>query len=194
MKTNPKFSITVYCGATTEAKQIHVDLAHDLGEFIGQNDWALYYGGSTKGLMGAVAESALKVGGEVHGISFENEFLATREPRNDNLTSQFVAKSIHARKELLHANADVIVVLPGGLGTLDETFEALTMQYLGILDAPILFLNNQGYWNPVEVLLQHLTKEKFVKDPLRLNYKMINSLAETKKLLLSCAKEWQESP
>jgi|AntRauTorckE6833_2_1112554.scaffolds.fasta_scaffold02122_6 uncharacterized protein (TIGR00730 family) len=190
---NSKFSITVYCGASADVQQTHLDIAHNLGIFIGKNNWALYYGGSKAGLMGAVAAACFEAGGEVHGISFENEFLNSHEPKNENLTSHRMEKNIHLRKETLHESADVIVVLPGGLGTLDEAFEALTLQYVGVLKAPIIFVNNEEFWNPLKTLMKHLTKEKFIKDPFRINYKMVDTLGETKELLLTYKKEWQKN-
>jgi len=182
---NSKFSITVYCGASSDVQPPHLNIAHELGIFIGENNWALYYGGSKAGLMGAVAAACFEAGGEVHGISFENEFLSSREPKNENLTSHHMAKNIHLRKEILHESADAIVILPGGLGTLDEAFEALTLQYVGVLKAPIIILNHKGFWQPLEHLITHLTKEKFLQDVTRLNYQFIDSLDEAKKELIA---------
>tara|TARA_Y100000588_G_C13969826_1_gene802515 strand:+ start:229 stop:795 length:567 start_codon:yes stop_codon:yes gene_type:complete len=181
------FSLTLYCGASTECDPKFLQVAKDFGQFVGENKWSLYFGAGGQGLMGEAARACLWAGGLVHGIGFENEFLSKTEPPITNLTTLSIEKSIHRRKEKLHASGDVLVVLPGGLGTLDEVLEALTWQYLGIHATPIALVNAYGFWAPLETLLDKLKKERFLKDPERVHYRFFPSLDAVKPFIKSCA-------
>lgn len=178
------YSVTVYCGASESCKDIYKQAATEVGHFIGENSWDLYFGAGSKGLMGRVAQGCLEKGGRVHGIGFENEFLSQSEPPCSNLTTLHISKTIHDRKQILHTSGDLIVVLPGGVGTLDELMEALTWQYLEINTAPIVILNINGFWNLLEHLLDHLYEERFIKDKSRLHYHVVSSIDALKELAI----------
>jgi uncharacterized protein (TIGR00730 family) len=183
------FTVTVYCGASELCDDTYKNAATKVGQFIGENGWHLYFGAGSKGLMGRVAHACLKYGGKVHGIGFKNDFLSELEPPAKNLTTLQIKNSIHERKKILHTSGDLILTLPGGIGTLDEFMEALTWQYLGLNTNPIIIFNINGFWNLIEQLLDHLIQEKFVKDASRICYEIVTSMEDLEKKLLSYAQQ-----
>ncbi len=188
------FSITVYCGAANKCHQKYKDAAHELGTFIGKNGWSLYFGAGKEGLMGIVSQSCLKAGGEAHGIGFKNDFINKTERPAHNLTTLSIEKTIHDRKKKLHTSSDLIVVLPGGVGTLDELMEALTWQYLGLITMPILIVNIAGYWDFLDKLLKHINKEHFLKDITRFHYQVTPSLEKAKAMIEHHALQYTSHP
>ena len=124
------------------------DAAHQLGTLLGQNGHQLVYGGGRVGLMGIVADATLAAGGPVVGIIPEH--IQVLEVEHTGLTELLVVDSMHTRKRMMVDRSDAFVVLPGGLGTLDETFEILTWKQLRLHDKPIVVANIDGYWDPLE--------------------------------------------
>ena len=153
-------TLCVYCGSSTKAPPAHLALARSLGRLLADNDIALVYGGGRIGLMGATAEAALAAGGKVIGII--PDFLLRKEVAHDHLSELVVTDSMHDRKRLMAERAEAFCVLPGGLGTLDETFEMLTWAQLGLHAKPIVLLNHEGYWDPLLVLVDRLVANHYV--------------------------------
>ncbi|HUJ27041.1 MAG TPA: TIGR00730 family Rossman fold protein, partial [Myxococcales bacterium] len=118
------------------------------------------------GLMGACADAALAGGAEVTGVL--PRALSSREIAHHGLTELRVVSSLHERKAIMSALSDAVVALPGGCGTLDELFEAITWGQLGLHEKPIGVLDTEGYWTPLLALLDHLNAEGFVRPALRL--------------------------
>lgn len=112
----------------------------------------LVYGGGHVGLMGAIADAVLAGGGEVIGVIPQH--LQEWEVEHRELTELHVVDSMHSRKQLMFELADAFVVLPGGIGTLDETFEILSWRQLKLHDKPVVMLDPDGYWRPMRDLLQ----------------------------------------
>ncbi len=141
--------------------------AHNLGLQLGQNDITLVYGGGHVGLMGITADATLEANGKVIGIIPEH--LHEIEVSHDNLTELHVVDSMHTRKQMMFEKSDAFVVLPGGLGTLDETFEMITWRQLKLHDKPLILVNYKDYWKPFMELVNHMIKAGFV-EPGALGY------------------------
>lgn len=121
----------------------------------------LIYGGGRIGLMGLLADAALAAGGRVVGIIPGR--LRDAELAHPGATELVIAASMHDRKRLMAERAEAFAVLPGGIGTLDETFEILTWRNLGLHDRPIFLVDVDGYWRPLRGLLDHLVAQGFVQ-------------------------------
>lgn len=158
--------ICVFAGANSGARQEYLRAARELGTEIARLGYGLVYGGASVGLMGACADAALAGGAEVIGVLPRH--LASREIAHPGLTELRVVESLHARKAQMAELSDAVVALPGGCGTLDELFEAITWGQLGLHAKPIALLDAEGYWAPLIALLEHMSREGFVRPPLRL--------------------------
>ncbi|HKY95625.1 MAG TPA: TIGR00730 family Rossman fold protein [Kiloniellales bacterium] len=160
-RLNLPATLCLYCGSSTKAPPGHVALARSLGQLLARNGIALVFGGGRIGLMGAAAEAALAAGGKVIGII--PDFLLRREVAHDHLSELVVTDSMHDRKRLMAERAEAFCILPGGLGTLDETFEILTWAQLGLHAKPIVLLNHEGYWDPLLELIDRLVANRYVR-------------------------------
>jgi uncharacterized protein (TIGR00730 family) len=154
-------SLCVYCGSSDRGDPRHREWAAELGREAARRDIRIVFGGGRVGLMGVVADAALAAGGEAIGII--PDILQAREVGHDGLTRLEVVDSMHRRKDRMCTLADAFCVLPGGLGTLDETFEILTWKQLGLHDKPIVLLNQAGYWAPFLALVQHQVAHGYVR-------------------------------
>ena len=157
-------SICVYCGSRAGADPAYLDAAEALGRGLAEAGWRLVYGAGDVGLMGAVARSAQAAGAETFGVIPQH--LVDWEVGKTDLTSYVVTETMHERKKVMFMNCDAVVVLPGGAGSLDELFEALTWRQLGLHQKPILLLNTSGYWDPLLALLRHVTTQGFADESL----------------------------
>lgn len=168
-------SLCLYCGSANEAPAGHLALAADFGRLLATEGIELVYGGGRVGLMGAAAEAAKAAGGRVVGII--PAFLMRREVGYEGLDELVVTESMHERKRLMADRAEAFCVLPGGLGTLDETFEMVTWAQLGLHDKPIVLLNHEGFWDPLLVLLERLTANRYVREEHRRLFRVAPDLA-----------------
>jgi hypothetical protein len=153
--------ICVFCGSSSGGHPAYAEAARRLGAELGARRLGLVYGGGSVGLMGVLADAVLHAGGEVIGVIPER--LATRELAHTGVTELRVVGSMHERKATMASLADAFAVLPGGLGTLDETFEALTWAQLGLHAKPVGVLNIEGYWDGLRRMIEHAVRERFVK-------------------------------
>ncbi|KXS37271.1 MAG: hypothetical protein AWU55_2515 [Halomonadaceae bacterium T82-2] len=146
-------NVCVYLGSR-EGKAPHFrDAAIALGRAIAERGWGLVYGGARVGLMGAVADAALAAGGRVIGVIPHH--LVDREMAHEGLSELIRVDDMHERKAAMAAQADGFVALPGGIGTLEELFEAWTWQYLGLHDKPVGVLDVDGFYRPLLHFLDH---------------------------------------
>ncbi len=136
--------IAVYCGGNAGNDPVFAATARTLGETLVQRGYGLVYGGGHVGLMGALADAVLAAGGEAIGVITEQ--LVSAEIAHPRLTTLEIVASMHERKARMTELADGIIVLPGGFGTLDEVFEALTWNQLGIVAKPVVFVDVNGYY------------------------------------------------
>ena len=166
-------TICVYCGSSSKSKPVFQETAKQTGQVLANNQWGLVYGGARVGLMGIVADHVLQGGQDVIGVMPEN--LIEWELEHKGLTELIKVESMHERKMEMVARGDAFVILPGGLGTLDETFEVLTWKQLNLHDKPIIFVNVQGYWDHMIALIEHVVKEKFALESSSKLYQVVNS-------------------
>lgn len=140
-------SIAVFCGSQTGHDPVYAQMARDLGHGLAAAQMRLVYGGGRVGLMGVLADAVLESGGRVLGVI--PEFLTRREVAHPGVMDLAVTDSMHSRKQLMFAEADAFVSMPGGLGTLDETIEVLTWRSLALHDKPILLCDVAGSAAPL---------------------------------------------
>ncbi len=154
-------AICVYCGSSNRVADDHKELARRIGRQIGERGLQLVYGGGRVGLMGIAADSTLDAGGEVIGIIPAH--IQELEVEHTNLTELHVVDSMHTRKRMMFDRSDAFVILPGGLGTLDEFFEIITWKQLGLHDKPVVVVNGGGYWQPMIDMLEHMIGAGFAQ-------------------------------
>ncbi|GAB4196728.1 MAG: TIGR00730 family Rossman fold protein [Thalassobaculales bacterium] len=154
-------SVCVYCGAAGAVAQVHRDAAAGLGRLLAEAGVTLVYGGGKVGLMGLMADAALAAGGRVIGIIPES--LVRLEVGHGGASELIVVSDMHARKQRMFELSDAFAVLPGGLGTLDETFEMLTWKQLRFHDKPIVVVDVAGFWQPFLALVEAQIAAGFVR-------------------------------
>ena len=165
-------SVCVFCGASSGNNPIYIDAATSFGAELVQQGIRLVYGGGGSGLMGSVADSVLKAGGEVTGVI--PNYLKDRELGHENLTNMEIVGSMHERKQRMFELADAIVALPGGVGTLEEVLEIITWKQLGMHNKPIILLNISGYWQHLNDLILNTIAHGFAVASTKDLYEMNN--------------------
>lgn len=155
-------SIAVYCGSSNGASDVYLEAAASLGRELAKRGIALVYGGSSVGLMGAVADAALAAGGRAIGVL--PEFLQRREIGHKSLTELKIVGTMHERKAHMAELSDGFIVLPGGPGTMEEYFEIFTWARIGLHRKPIGLMNTGRYYDPLVNLLRHMAQEQFMDE------------------------------
>jgi len=158
-------TVTVYAASSSAVSDHYFDAAHRLGDALASAGMTVVYGGGSTGLMGAMADAVISAGGQIHGVV--PQFLKDLEVSHQNLTSLTVVEDMRERKHLMLERSDAVVALPGGCGTYEEVFEALTLKRLGQWLGPIVLLNTQGFYDRLNGFLAHAVAEKFM-DPRHL--------------------------
>ena len=154
--------LCVYCGSSSQVDAVYREAARALGALIAAAGIELVYGGGRVGLMGIVADAVLQGSGRVTGIIPAH--LHDAEIGHHGVSELIVVGNMHERKRLMFERSDAFVVLPGGLGTLDETFEIVTWKQLGLHDKPIVIVDVEGYWQKLLALIDQIVDEGFA-DP-----------------------------
>ena len=150
-------SVCVFCGSSNDADPAYLTAAADLGRGLAAAKLRLVYGGGGVGLMGATARAAHEAGGEVLGIS--PNFLIGKE-RALETVEHVVVNNMHERKMLMYERSDAFVILPGGIGTLEEVVELLSWRRLDLHSSPVVFWNPNGFWTTLFALFQQTVDEK----------------------------------
>ena len=158
-------SVCVFCGSSERAPRLHREAAARLGRLLAASGVELVFGGGRVGLMGIIADAALRAGGRVVGVIPEH--LIKAEVGHGRVTELVVTPDMHERKETMFARADAFAVLPGGPGTLDETFEILTWRQLGLHDKPVVVVDLDGYWQPLIKLVDHVVRRRYARPSFR---------------------------
>ena len=153
--------ICVFCGSSKGSKPVYAQAAQLLGSTIAQRGLELVYGGGCVGLMGIVADAALKAGANVIGVI--PEALVIKEVVHENLPDLRIVKSMHDRKALMAELSDAFIALPGGFGTYEEFCEVLTWGQLGLHKKPFGLLNVSGFYDPMLALFDHAVNEGFLR-------------------------------
>jgi uncharacterized protein (TIGR00730 family) len=152
--------ICVYCASSEQVDRAFHDAARALGQALAREGCTVVYGGGAVGLMGSLANGALEAGGEVVGII--PRFMTEVEWQHPGLASLEVVEDMRERKHRLLTGSDAVVALPGGCGTLEELFEAMTLKRLGLYPNPILLLDVGGFYAPLERFLEQVIAQRFM--------------------------------
>jgi hypothetical protein len=155
-------AVAVFCGSSFGTDRAFSAAAHSLGAAIGERGLRLIYGGGNIGLMGAVADAALQKGGEVVGIIPDS--LVRWEVAHNGLTRLEIVASMHERKARMAELADAFLILPGGFGTMEETFEVITWAQLGLHRKACGFLNVNGFFDPLFDFMRHMRHSGFIRE------------------------------
>lgn len=158
-------AVTVFCGSKPGNDPAFVSDANKLGKLLAEKGVTIVYGGGNKGIMGTIANASLGAGGKVIGII--PKILIEWEAQHTGLTELIVTDSMHSRKLLLYDKCDAAIILPGGMGTMDELFEMLTWNNLGIHEKKVFVLNTNGYYNALIQLLDTMDQQGFMYDNWR---------------------------
>lgn len=153
-------TIAVFCGSNFGASDVFSEGAMALGHALGSAGITVVYGGTNKGLMGVVADAALKAGGDVHGIITES--LHQRGHSHARLTRHEILQTLRLRKERMVELADAFVALPGGIGTIEELMEVWTMNQLSEIDKPVGILNTAGFFTHFLGFIDHMVTTSFL--------------------------------
>lgn len=152
--------ICVYCASSQECDRIYHDAATALGRLLAEAGATVVYGGGAVGLMGSLANGALAAGGDVVGII--PRFMTEVEWQHPGLASLEVVEDMRERKHRLLTGSDAVVALPGGCGTLEELFEALTLKRLGLYFNPIVLVNTNGFYAPLQQFMLRMIEQRFM--------------------------------
>ena len=154
-------NITVYLGSGEGKREIFRQAAWELGAWIGKNGHTLIYGGSDMGLMGVLADAVIENKGKVIGV--EPKFFVEDEMQHLGITELIVTETMSERKQRMMEMGEVFVTFPGGIGTLEEIAEVMTLSKIGQLKKPFCFLNIDGYYEPFREFLAHMVREGFLE-------------------------------
>lgn len=177
-------SVAVFCGSSPGRDPAFRRAASELGTVLASRGIRLVYGGGAVGLMGVLADAVLAEGGTVLGVI--TEALVEREVAHGSLTELVVVPSMHERKQRMADAADAFVMLPGGLGTLDEFFEAATWTQLGIHAKPCGVLDVDGYFGPLRAFLDAAVEQRFVSP----EHRALVIFGDEPGLLLDALERW----
>jgi uncharacterized protein (TIGR00730 family) len=180
--------VTVYAASSQALAPEYYDAARRVGEILGEAGMSIVFGGGGKGLMGAMADGALAVGAEVHGIV--PSFLRDLEVSHPGLTSLDVVDDMRLRKQRMLEGADAVVTLPGGCGTYEEVFEALTFKRLGIWLGPVVLVNTNGFYDLFIEFLRHSVRERFMGEDHATMWTVVREPGEVVEALHS-ARPWR---
>lgn len=166
-------SVCVFCGASGHVSDVYRTMAVQTGRLLAEAGLELVYGGGKVGLMGLVADGALKAGGRVVGII--PDYLQSLEIDHPGLSELVVVDDLMTRKRLMMQRSDAFAVLPGGFGTLDELFEVLTWKQLGQSPKPVVLVNTGGYYTPLVQYADFIIAEKFARPSHRDLFSLVDS-------------------
>ncbi len=153
-------AICIFCGSRPGVNSAYAAAARAMGHLLAEREITLIFGGGATGIMGALADAVLEAGGRAVGVIPES--MNVPNVVHDNLTELIVSPNMYSRKVTMFKLSDAFITLPGGLGTLDELFEALTLSQLGYEPKPIGILNVAGYYKPLIELIDHAIDAGFI--------------------------------
>ncbi len=152
--------ICVYCASSDASDAAYRDVARRLGGILAASGYGVIYGGGATGSMGALADGVVAAGGTITGVM--PRFMMELEWAHKSLTELRVVEDMRIRKHLMLSESHGLVTLPGGPGTLEELFEALTLKRLGLYSNPIVLVNTRNYFDPLLAMLEHAVAERFM--------------------------------
>ena len=157
MKIN---SLAVFCGSKNGNNPVYTEHAKELGKLLAKNNITLIYGGGSTGIMGAVADAMMEGGGKVIGVITKR--LVDWEHQHEGITDLSIVDDMHIRKQKMYDLCDAAVILPGGVGTLDEFFEMVTWNQLSIHDKKIYIINSDNFFDFLLKHIQQMEKQGFL--------------------------------
>lgn len=155
-------NVTVFLGSRIANKEIYLESVIELAKYIAESDHTLIYGGAQVGTMGILADTALEHHGKVIGIM--PSVLADKEIMHQGITEKIIVKDMHERKMTLQTMGDIFIAMPGGCGTMEEIFEVITWNQIGVHQKPYCFVNIDNFYSGIRDYLVNANKLGFIKD------------------------------
>ena len=183
-------SVTVYCASSTIIDEVYFEAAERLAEELVRENIRVVFGGGANGLMGKIADTVIDRGGMITGIM--PNFMKNVEWDHKKVTDFYFVEDLHERKKKLIENADAIIALPGGCGTLEELLEVITLKRLGQYTKPIIVLNTMGFYNHLNEMLEKCISENFMSQKHREMWSFVDSPEEVISAI-SNAPKWDTS-
>lgn len=168
--------VTVFCASSNRCDKYYLDEAEKLGELLARTGRTILYGGGKVGLMGRLANGSLKHNGKVIGIITEQ--LKNLELGNTDIAELRVVPTMHQRESELILNADCIIALPGGCGTIEELMQAITWKRLGLIHTPLFIVNLRNFYHHLIKMLELTVKERFMKEEYLENWTVVSTIEE----------------
>lgn len=181
--------ICVYCASSEKCDRVYHDAARRLGELLAEAGCTIVYGGGAVGLMGSLANGALARGGKVIGVI--PRFMTEVEWQHPGLVDLQIVEDMRERKHRLLTDSDAVVALPGGCGTLEELFEAITFKRLGLYFSPIILLNTKDFFTPLQTFMQQVIGERFMNPEHAAMWSLVDTPAEVLPRIRATPK-WRE--
>ena len=182
--------VCVYCASSTKIAAKYFDVADALAEVLSSHGIRLIYGGGAVGLMGRMADRMLEKGADVIGVI--PDFMTAVEWQHKGVSQMHVVVDMHQRKRRFFEGTDAIVALPGGCGTLEDLLEAITWKRLGLVTAPIIIINTDGFYDPLIAMLDRCIDEQFMRPEHRNIWQVITQPSELIQAIED-AVEWDEN-
>lgn len=174
--------VGLFCAASDLIDEVFAEKARELGNFIGSSGMTLVYGGAAAGLMEVIAKAVKVSGGRVVGVV--PQILIKRNRVSNLLSDRILTKNLSDRKDAIFANSDVIIALPGGIGTLDEIFHVMASATIGYHKKTIILYNINGFWNSLMAMLDEYSRKGFVRGNISDFVIVADTFDELKSLLL----------
>mgnify|MGYP001431203124 CR=1 FL=1 len=152
--------VCIFCASSPKIDKEYFQAAYKLGKILAANGTEINYGGGVVGLMGKLADAVMENGGKITGII--PVFMNKMQWAHRNITNLVVVKDMHERKRMMIRDTDAVIALPGGIGTLEELSEVITLKQLGQYVRPVIILNTHGFYNDFILLLHRMIDEKFM--------------------------------
>jgi cytokinin riboside 5'-monophosphate phosphoribohydrolase len=183
--------LCVYCSSSRKLQPSYYQAAEAVGRSMVANGWGLVYGGGNVGMMGCVAQSVKSSGGHVVGVI--PHFMVERELAYHEADELIKVDSMRERKRVMEERASAFIALPGGIGTLEELAEIMTLRYINRLDKPVVIHNHEGYYDDLLRFFERMTRERFKSDAMKTLYRVANTVDEIWPLLEG-ARPFQSDP
>ena len=174
-------NVAVFCAASESIDTIYVDAAHEVGTMLGHLGASLIYGGARFGLMEATAKAAKAAGARIIGVV--PDILVERNRVSTLLDEQIPCRNLSERKDIMLAKSEILVALPGGIGTLDEIFHVMAAATIGFHNKRVILYNTNGFWNSLTTLLNQFNAEGFIRGDMENLMTVANNIEDLKKLI-----------
>ena len=181
MNMSTKKAIGVFCAASETIDSIYSDAAREFGHWMGENGHTLVYGGASKGLMETTAAAVTDAGGKVVGVV--PDILVSRNSVSTLLDEQITVANLSERKDTILDRSDILVALPGGVGTLDEVFHVMAAATIGYHSKQVVFYNVNGFWDSLLALLDEYNRGGFLRGNAYDRFAIVDNLDQLKQII-----------